>query len=51
MKTEEKTVEIDQKQFFDAIKKAYDKGMNEKEITVKKIVEDLTIDLKNVITE
>lgn len=38
---------LNQEHFFNILKKAYDKGINEKEITVKKIMEELKIDLKN----
>jgi tRNA A-37 threonylcarbamoyl transferase component Bud32 len=44
-----KQTEYNQELFFDAIKKAYEKGMNEKEMTVQKIVEDLKNDLKNTL--
>jgi hypothetical protein len=38
---------LSQEHFFNILKKAYDKGMNEKEITVKKIMDELKIELKN----
>lgn len=34
--------------FSEIIKKAYEKGHNEQEITVLKLIEDLKIDLKNM---
>lgn len=38
---------LNQEHFFNILKKAYDKGINEKEITVQKILDQLKIDLKN----
>lgn len=38
---------LNQEHFFNILKKAYEKGINEKEITVKKILDELKIDLKN----
>jgi hypothetical protein len=38
---------LNQEHFFNILKKAYDKGINEKEITVKKILDELKLDLKN----
>lgn len=38
---------LSQEHFFNILKKAYDKGINEKEITVKRILDELKIDLKN----
>jgi hypothetical protein len=46
-----KQTEYNQELFFDIIKRAYEKGMNEKEITVAKIVEDLKNDLKNTVVK
>jgi hypothetical protein len=42
----EKAAEINQKLFFDVIKKTYEKGKNNEEITIQKLMEDLIIDLK-----
>jgi hypothetical protein len=38
---------LNQEHFFNILKKAYDKGINEKEITVKSIMDELKIELKN----
>ena len=45
--TEEKPVELNQKLFFDVIKSAYEKGNND-EITIKKLMDDLIIELKMI---
>jgi hypothetical protein len=44
-----KQTEYNQELFFDVIRKAYEKGMNEKEMTVERIVEDLKNDLRNTL--
>ncbi|MEH7443450.1 hypothetical protein AABM38_22725 [Heyndrickxia sp. MSNUG] len=49
MEQQMKQAEYNQELVFDVIKKAYEKGMNEKEMTVQKIVEDLKNDLKNTL--
>ncbi|WLR55455.1 hypothetical protein LC048_00040 [Mesobacillus subterraneus] len=36
--------------FVLVLKNAYEKGLNDKEMTVEKILEELKIDLKNIIT-
>ncbi|GAM16219.1 hypothetical protein [Mesobacillus selenatarsenatis] len=36
--------------FVAVLKNAYEKGLNDKEMTVEKILEELKIDLKNIIT-
>ena len=46
-----KQTEYNQELFFDIIKRAYEKGMNEKEITVARIVEDLKNDLRNTVVK
>jgi hypothetical protein len=38
---------LNQEHFFNILKKAYEKGTHEKEITLKKIMDELKIDLKN----
>jgi len=38
---------LNQEHFFDVLKRAYEKGLTEKEITVQKILDDLTSELKN----
>ena len=35
--------------FSQIVKKAYDKGVNESEITLEKLIEDLKADLKNLV--
>jgi hypothetical protein len=35
--------------FTEIIKKAYEKGVNEKEMTVEKLLEDLKTDLKQIV--
>ena len=46
MEQQLKMTEFNQEHFFDLIKKTYEKGMNEKEITVEKVMADLKEDLK-----
>lgn len=48
MNTEENPVEQNQKIFFDVIKSAYEKGKNNDEITIQKLMDDLIIDLKTI---
>ncbi len=35
--------------FSEIVKKAYDRGLNENEITLEKLMEDLKADLKNLV--
>jgi hypothetical protein len=35
--------------FSEIVKKAYDKGLNEQELTVEKLMEDLKADLKSLV--
>ncbi|MEH7503773.1 hypothetical protein V7152_17455 [Neobacillus drentensis] len=35
--------------FSEIVKRAYDKGINENEITLEKLMEDLKADLKNLL--
>ncbi|MFH7818897.1 hypothetical protein [Neobacillus thermocopriae] len=35
--------------FAEILKKAYEKGMNEAEITVEKLIEELKVDLKHLL--
>jgi hypothetical protein len=35
--------------FSEIVKKAYDKGVNENEITLEKLMEELKVDLKNLV--
>ena len=44
--SKEKTTEINQELFYNVIKKTYEKGKNNEEITIQKLMEDLIIDLK-----
>ena len=40
-----------QDEFFDLLKRTYEKGMSEKEITVERLLEDLKIDIRRVIAK
>ena len=40
-----------QDEFFDVLKRTYEKGMSEKEITVERLLEDLKIDIRRVIAK
>ncbi|TCN24155.1 hypothetical protein [Mesobacillus foraminis] len=40
-----------QEQFFDLIRRTYEKGLNDQEMTVEKLLKDLQIDLKNTIVK
>lgn len=44
-KNENAALQID---FLDIVKKAYEKGLNESEITVYKFIEEIKSDLKNL---
>lgn len=44
--SEVKATEMNQELFFDVIRKTYEKGKNNEEITIQKLMEDLIIDLK-----
>ena len=43
--------DIKQDEFFDLLKRTYEKGMNEKEITVERLLEDLKVDIRRVIAK
>ncbi|SEN49316.1 hypothetical protein SAMN05192533_11430 [Mesobacillus persicus] len=40
-----------QDEFFNLLKRTYEKGMSEKEITVERLLEDLKIDIRRVIAK
>ncbi|GAM14771.1 hypothetical protein [Mesobacillus selenatarsenatis] len=44
--SEEKTTAMNQELVLDVIRKTYEKGKNNQEITIQKLMEDLIIDLK-----
>jgi hypothetical protein len=44
--SQEKTHELNQELVFDVIRKTYEKGKSNEEMTIQKIMEDLIIDLK-----
>lgn len=44
--SEEKTTDMNQELFFDVMRKTYEKGKNNEELTIQKLMEDLIIDLK-----
>ncbi|MGX6446106.1 hypothetical protein ACWM35_23120 [Neobacillus sp. K501] len=44
--TKEKTPQYD---FYDVIKKAYEKGLTDESITLKRIIEDLKDDLQHML--
>lgn len=39
-----------QDEFLDLLKRTYEKGMNEKEMTVEQLLEDIKIDIQKVLT-
>ena len=51
MRTEQNSAEINQELFFDVMKRTYENGKNNEELTIQKLIEDLIIDLKTTITE
>ncbi|MEH6993728.1 hypothetical protein V7075_13600 [Neobacillus drentensis] len=48
MNTKKKCSSSKQVNFSMIVKKAYEKGLNESEITLEKLIEDLKIDLRNM---
>lgn len=48
MNNQEKSTEINQELFFDVIRKTFEKGSNNEEITIQKLMDDLIIDLKTI---
>jgi hypothetical protein len=48
MDTQEKQTELNRELFFDVMKKTFEKGTNSEEITIKKLMDDLIIDLKTI---
>ncbi|MDM5329827.1 hypothetical protein [Neobacillus sp. CF12] len=38
----------EENEFFDIVKKAYDRGVNDNGVTVAKLIEDLKIDLRKM---
>ncbi|MBY0097336.1 hypothetical protein [Mesobacillus maritimus] len=40
-----------QDEFFDLLKRTYEKGITEKEMTVERLLEDLKIDIRRVIAK
>ncbi len=42
---------VKQDEFFDLLKRTYEKGMNEKEMTVERLLEDLKVDIRRVIAK
>lgn len=51
MNTEMSDMSEKQDEFFDLLKRTYEKGMNEKEITVERLLEDLKVDIRRVIAK
>ncbi|WP_404329934.1 hypothetical protein [Mesobacillus maritimus] len=43
-------IQPNQDKFFDLLKKTYEKGNFDKEITVERLLEDLKIDIRKVFT-
>ncbi|MCM3569401.1 hypothetical protein [Neobacillus mesonae] len=48
MKKEEIKLSPDNALFFEIVKKAYEKGRNNKEVTLEEIMEELKTDLRNL---
>lgn len=44
-------LDVKQDEFFDLLKRTYEKGMNEKEMTVERLLEDLKVDIRRVIAK
>ncbi|WP_404330384.1 hypothetical protein [Mesobacillus maritimus] len=51
MNTEMSDMSGKQDEFFDLLKRTYEKGMTEKEMTVERLLEDLKVDIRRVITK
>lgn len=51
MEKEESHFNFKQEQIFDLIRRTYEKGLSDKEMTVEKLLKDLQIDLKNTIAK
>ncbi|MGM0901313.1 MAG: hypothetical protein ACQEXB_09485 [Bacillota bacterium] len=51
MNTEMSDMSEKQDEFFDLLKRTYEKGMTEKEMTVERLLEDLKVDIRRVITK
>ncbi|WP_170169115.1 hypothetical protein [Mesobacillus subterraneus] len=46
MNAQERPAELNQELFFDVMKRTFEKGTSNNEITIQKLMEDLIIDLK-----
>jgi hypothetical protein len=42
---------VKQDEFFDLLKRTYEKGITEKELTVERLLEDLKMDIRKVIAK
>ncbi|MBT2756700.1 hypothetical protein J7E71_12115 [Mesobacillus foraminis] len=51
MDKEESHFNFKQEQFFDLIRRTYEKGLSDKEMTVEKLMKDLQVGLKNSIVK
>lgn len=51
LEKEESHFNFRQEQFFDLIRRTYEKGLSDKEITVEKLLKDLKIDIRNTIVK
>jgi hypothetical protein len=48
MGSKNKEKEVSPNEFFDIVKKAYDRGKSDQGVTVAKLIEDLKIDLEKM---
>jgi hypothetical protein len=48
MNADERTADLNQELFFDLIKKTFEKGTSNNEITIQKLMDDLIIDIKTI---
>ncbi|WP_176167251.1 hypothetical protein [Mesobacillus jeotgali] len=48
MNAEERPAVLNQELFFDVIKRTFEKGMENEEMTIQKLMDDLIIDLKTI---
>ena len=44
-------LQVKQDEFFDLLKRTYEKGTSEKDITVERLLEDLKMDIRRVIAK
>lgn len=48
MNAEERPAELNQELFFDVMKRTFEKGTKNEEMTIQKLMDDLIIDLRTI---